>query len=182
MYQTTLPSQGGLPLIVSISVKPSPSLLDFLSEICKGDLGDAGSEWFGPLARMKIMEKANIIEAFSKALLLPSLHTECVIQPIVVFLVCLFVCLFVCFYPSAWSSSMGVEQTEPGSHTTIRSEANSPFPEAGKNRKSSGAIPFPRNRDISNKASRWSPEAPFTGLVLTILGFCKQFRVADWNS
>ena len=71
---------------------------------------------------------------------------------------------------------------DPGSHTTIQTEANSPFPEAGKNRKSSGAIQFPRNRDISNKASRWSPEAPFTGLVLTILEFCKQFRVADWNS
>ena len=62
---------------------------------------------------------------------------------------------------------MGVGRAESGSHTTTKTEANSPFPEAGMNRKSSGAIPFPGNRDNSYKANRWSSEAPFTGLVLT---------------
>ena len=42
-----------------------PKLAKFLSQICKDELGDAGS---GPQARKKIIERANTIEAFNKAM------------------------------------------------------------------------------------------------------------------
>jgi len=48
--------------------KSKPKLAKFLREICKEDLGDTGSELFGPQARKKITERANTIEAFNKAL------------------------------------------------------------------------------------------------------------------
>ena len=53
--------------IDSIS-KTKPKLARFLREICREDLGEAGSELFGPQARKKITERANTIEAFNKAL------------------------------------------------------------------------------------------------------------------
>ena len=39
-----------------------------MKEICKEDLGDTGSELFGPEVRKKITERANTIDAFNKAI------------------------------------------------------------------------------------------------------------------
>lgn len=45
-----------------------PNLAKFLWEICKGDLGDTGTELFGPQVRKKITDRADTIEAFNKAI------------------------------------------------------------------------------------------------------------------
>ena len=45
-----------------------PKLAKFLTEICKEDLGEASGDLFGPQARQKVIERANTIEAFNKAL------------------------------------------------------------------------------------------------------------------
>lgn len=44
-----------------------PNLAKFLREICKDDLGDTGTELFGPQARKKITDRADTIDAFNKA-------------------------------------------------------------------------------------------------------------------
>ena len=43
-------------------------LAKFLREICNEDLGEASGDLFGPRARQKVIERANTIEAFNKAL------------------------------------------------------------------------------------------------------------------
>ena len=45
-----------------------PKLAKFLREICNEDLGEASGDLFGPRARQKVIERANTIEAFNKAL------------------------------------------------------------------------------------------------------------------
>ena len=45
-----------------------PKLAKLLREICKEDLGEASGDLFGPQARQKVIERANIIKAFNKAL------------------------------------------------------------------------------------------------------------------
>ena len=45
-----------------------PKLSQFLQEVCKEDLGESGAELFGPDVRKKILERANTIDAFNKAL------------------------------------------------------------------------------------------------------------------
>ena len=45
-----------------------PKLAKFLTEIYKEDLGEASGDLFGPQARQKVIERANTIEAFNKAL------------------------------------------------------------------------------------------------------------------
>ena len=54
--------------IIEATKKSRPKLANFLQDICKEDLGDTGEDLFGPLARKKIVERANTIEAFNKAL------------------------------------------------------------------------------------------------------------------
>ena len=54
-------------IINSIS-KSRPKLSSFMKEICKDDLGDTGTELFGPEIRKKITERANMIDAFNKAI------------------------------------------------------------------------------------------------------------------
>ena len=54
---------------ISESMKSTrPKLSQFLQEVCKEDLGDSGAELFGPEVRKKILERANTIDAFNKAL------------------------------------------------------------------------------------------------------------------
>ena len=104
--------------IDSIS-KTKPKLATFLREICKEDLGDAGSELFGPQARNKQKKKrANTIKDFNKALLTveaPVCSHRCTTQQTVA------------YYPSARPSSMELDWAEAGSHTitTTQTEANS---------------------------------------------------------
>ena len=45
-----------------------PNLAKFLREICKGDLGDTGTELFRPQVQKKITDRADTIEAFNKAI------------------------------------------------------------------------------------------------------------------
>ena len=53
--------------IIDATKKSRPKLAGFLQDICKGDLGDTGEDLFGPEARKKIVERANTIDAFNKA-------------------------------------------------------------------------------------------------------------------
>ena len=53
--------------IIDTTKKSRPKLASFLQDICKGDLGDTGEDLFGPEARKKIVERANTIDAFNKA-------------------------------------------------------------------------------------------------------------------
>ena len=53
--------------IIDAKKKSRPKLASFLQDICKGDLGDTGEDLFGPEARKKILERANTIHAFNKA-------------------------------------------------------------------------------------------------------------------
>ena len=53
--------------IIEATKKSRPKLASFLQDICKGDLGDTGEDLFGPEARKKIVERANTIGAFNKA-------------------------------------------------------------------------------------------------------------------
>lgn len=48
--------------------KSRPKLSSFMKEICKDDLGDTGTQLFGPEVRKKITERANTIDAFNKAI------------------------------------------------------------------------------------------------------------------
>ena len=55
--------------VVIDTIKQSrPKLAKFLREICNEDLGEASGDLFGPRARQKVIERANTIEAFNKAL------------------------------------------------------------------------------------------------------------------
>ena len=47
--------------------KDRPRLADFLQDICKDDIGKTGTELFGPVARKKIVERADTIKAFNRA-------------------------------------------------------------------------------------------------------------------
>ena len=53
--------------IIDTTKKSRPKPASFLQDICKGDLGDTGEDLFGPEARKKIVERANTIDAFNKA-------------------------------------------------------------------------------------------------------------------
>ena len=54
---------------ISDSMKSTrPKLSQFPQEVCKEDLGESGAELFGPDVRKKILERANTIDAFNKAL------------------------------------------------------------------------------------------------------------------
>jgi hypothetical protein len=46
--------------------KDRPRLADFLQDICKDDIGKTGTELFGPVARKKILERADTIKAFNR--------------------------------------------------------------------------------------------------------------------
>ena len=50
------------------SRKSRPKLGTFMKEVCTEDLGDTGSDLFGPVVRKKLTERANTIEAFNKAI------------------------------------------------------------------------------------------------------------------
>lgn len=54
--------------IIESTKKSRPRLAKFLQDICKRDLGDTGEDLFGPEARKKIVDRANTIDAFNKAL------------------------------------------------------------------------------------------------------------------
>ena len=47
--------------------KDRPRLADFLQDICKDDIGKTGTELFGPTARKKILEHADTMKAFNRA-------------------------------------------------------------------------------------------------------------------
>ena len=47
--------------------KDRPRLADFLQDICKDDIGKTGTELFGPIAKKKIIERADTIKAFNRA-------------------------------------------------------------------------------------------------------------------
>ena len=54
--------------VINTIKQARPKLAKFLAEICKEDLGEASGDLFGPQARQKVIERANTIEAFNKAL------------------------------------------------------------------------------------------------------------------
>ena len=47
--------------------KNRPRLADFLQDICKDDIGATETELFGPVAKKKITDRAEMIKAFNKA-------------------------------------------------------------------------------------------------------------------
>ena len=61
-------SQSRRSSIISSISKSRPKLSSFMKEICKDDIGDTGTELFGPEIRKKITERANTIDAFNKAI------------------------------------------------------------------------------------------------------------------
>ena len=68
--------------------KSRPKLSSFMKEICKDDLGDTGTQLFGPEVRKKITERANTIDAspkLSARLIIPPNHPHSRL-PVAIFL------------------------------------------------------------------------------------------------
>ena len=155
MHQTTLIRRKVLTDRIS---KTKPNLGRFLRDIWKS-WERQGKSCLAHRPEQKALTQSKPSTRPSsqfKPLFLLTLLPKCAIQQTVV------------FHQRAQPSSMGGDQAEPWSHTTtiFQTEAISLSPETERNRESYGAIPLVRWRDISNKPSRWSPEATFTGLVL----------------
>lgn len=139
--------------IDSIS-KTKPKLATFLREICKEDLGDAGSELFGPQARNKKKKKKG--QTQSKTLTRPFSQWKPLFVP-----------------TDAQLSKQSLIIQAPGHQVWNRTgpkldpiqsrphkQRQTPdFQKQTRTDRSSGAIPLPRRRDVSNKLSKQSDEA-----------------------
>ena len=136
-----------------------PKLATFLREICNEDLGEASGDLFGPRARQKVIERANTIEAFNKALARvesgPSNTRNMVSSP-----------LIAVFYPSARLAGTGTGQaklsprtnpdrpstsSDPQSHT----EVNGASTKGPESQHTPNTMPRHHNNNKTTEQTSW---------------------------